>query len=59
MDNKPELDRIVIEFSSLLERLRYVRPEERSEFSRRMAIVITELEKVYAYFRVFCEDFED
>ena len=37
-------------------RLREARPDERSERARRYAITITEMEKVYAYFRVFVVD---
>jgi hypothetical protein len=40
-----------------LDALREGRPDERSEFSRRYAILITMLEKAYAFSHCFIEDF--
>ncbi len=41
--------------TTLLE-LRSARPDERSEKSRRYAVTITEMEKVFAYFKTFVID---
>lgn len=43
-------------FEDLLEELRDEKPEERSELARRYAIVITEIEKIKAYYQVYIED---
>ena len=52
-----ELDnRLSIALFDLLGRFRAARPSERGELSRRYAVVITELEKAYAYFEQYvCE----
>jgi len=39
--------------AKLLEEMRKSKPAERSEEARRYAVTITELEKVYAYFKVY------
>lgn len=39
--------------AALLEDMRLAKPEDRSETARRYAITITELEKVYAYFKTY------
>jgi len=39
--------------ADLLEIMRNAKPDERSELARRYAVSITELEKVYAYFKAF------
>ena len=44
---------LLIKMKSLLEEMRKVKPEERSEIARRYAVTITEFEKVMAYFQVF------
>jgi hypothetical protein len=36
-----------------LELLRNAKTEERSEYNRRLAILVTEMEKVYAYYVTF------
>ncbi len=41
-----------------LRRLRDSRPEERSEKARRVAVAITEMEKVYAYYMTFVFNME-
>lgn len=41
------------ELDALIKRLKSVRPAERSEVSRRYAIVITELEKALAYLQYY------
>ncbi len=47
-------DKIVLAgIRQLLDLMRSMKPEERSERSRRIAIAITELEKVLAYWLVF------
>lgn len=40
----------------LLREMRDARPSERSELSRRYAVAITEMEKVYAYFKTYVID---
>jgi len=39
-----------------LQRLREAKPQKRSEESRRFAVTITEMEKVFSYFRVYIID---
>ena len=51
MDEYRFLERI----NDLLEDLKVYKPNDRSEKDRRVAITITELEKVYAYFKTFVE----
>lgn len=41
------------EMIELLQKLRASKPEDRSEKARRVAVTITELEKVIAYYRGF------
>lgn len=41
------------EMIELLQRLRKSKPEDRSEKARRIAVTITEIEKVIAYYRSF------
>lgn len=43
--------------AELITDMRKLKPEDRSELARRYAVTITELEKVYAYFRVFVCDY--
>lgn len=47
---------VLIELSMALETLCENRPKERGERSRRYAVTITEMEKVYAYFKTFIID---
>jgi hypothetical protein len=53
MDNKKSPDQLSDMLATLLQDFRESKPEERSEISRRYAVTITELEKVYAYFREY------
>lgn len=43
--------------AKLLEEMRKSKPSERSEEARRYAVTITELEKTFAYFKVFVVDY--
>ncbi len=40
-------------FEKLLKKLQGKMPKERSEYARRIAVTITDLEKVYAYYNDF------
>jgi hypothetical protein len=43
--------------AKLLEEMRNSKPVERSEEARRYTVTITELEKTFAYFKVFVVDY--
>jgi len=49
-----EISMVMIE--DTLKQLRNAKPDERSEKARRYAVTITEMEKVYAYFKTFVID---
>ena len=44
---------LIDEMVELLQKLRASKPEDRSEKARRIAVTITEFEKVLAYYRAF------
>lgn len=49
-----ELDEAALgKLEDTLAYLRSTKPNERSELARRYAVTITELEKVFAYFRIY------
>lgn len=49
--NQNELNHNCIDsIGDTLQKLRDAKPDERNELSRRYAVTITEMEKVYAYF---------
>jgi hypothetical protein len=51
------LEREVLnQLEEALRRLRDSKPEERSEKARRVAVTITEMEKVIAYYKTFVYD---
>lgn len=51
------LERAVLDhLEDALRRLRDSRPDERSEKARRVAVAITEMEKVVAYYKTFVYD---
>jgi hypothetical protein len=50
------MDSVLEELYQIRNRLIERRGEERSERSRRLAIVITELEKVIAFYQVFVDN---
>jgi hypothetical protein len=51
------LEREVLnQLEDALRRLRDSKPEERSEKARRVAVTITEMEKVIAYYKTFVYD---
>lgn len=50
---------ILVDLECTLAALRATKPGDRSERDRYWAIVITDLEKVYAYFKTFCAPKEE
>lgn len=45
---------LCMHLNNVLSALRAAKPNDRSELDRRYAVTITELEKVVAYFSVYC-----
>lgn len=56
LSNKMDDSGMLITLRATLSELKELKPDKRSERSRSYAIVITEMEKVYAYFKVFVMD---
>ena len=52
MGNSPEVQ-MLIDLEALRARLQQSKPEDRSGAARAIAVTITELEKVIAYYRVY------
>lgn len=50
----PKVDPILDELDALIGKLRARKGVARSDMARHLAVVITELEKAYAYYLVFC-----
>lgn len=50
-------DKILFYMMTILELLRDSKPDGRSDKARRYAIAITEMEKLFAYFKVYIVDF--
>jgi len=46
-------DELFDELCVLIEHIKEEKPDDRSEIDRRFAIIITDLEKVHAYFSVY------
>jgi len=50
MANKPTIEDVAKALQGVLATLRAAKPEDRTELDRRYAVLITSLEKVFAYF---------
>ena len=56
MGKDKSTEELVNDFAMLIFELKNAKPEDRSELARRYAVTITELEKVYSYFRVYVNE---
>jgi len=56
MSDSDEFANVLWDMETILEKLLLVKPNDRSELDRRHAIIITEYEKIIAYYKVYvCE----